>query len=63
MEALKSSWQIDYTLSISYKQQVISTRNKITHEYDEIDNYNLFVIVTKYLPLHYNEVIEVLNNH
>ncbi len=44
-------------------QQVISTRNKITHEYDEIDNYNLFVIVTKYLPLHYNEVIEVLNNH
>ena len=61
-EALKRCWQIDSSLNISYKQQIIATRNKITHEYDVIDNYDLYVIVTKYLPLLKNEVNEVLEN-
>ncbi len=30
-EALKRCWIIDSSLNISYKQQIISTRNKITH--------------------------------
>ncbi len=61
-EALKRCWLIDGSLNISHKQQIIATRNKITHEYDVIDNYDLYVIVTKYLPLLKNEVLEVLDN-
>ncbi len=61
-EALKRCWLIDSSLNISFKQQIISTRNKITHEYDVIDNYDLHVIVTKYLPLLKNEVENILVN-
>ncbi len=61
-EALKRCWLIDSSLNISYKQQIISTRNKITHEYDVIDNYDLYVIVTKYLPLLKKEVEGILHN-
>ena len=60
-EALKRCWLIDSELNISYKQQIISTRNKITHEYDSIDNYDLYVIVTKYLPQLRQEVREILD--
>ena len=47
-EALK---RIDQGIKITNIQKMIATRNKITHEYDVIDSYQLYVIVTKYLPV------------
>ena len=50
-EALKRIVSIDQGIKITNIQKIIATRNKITHEYDVIDSYQLYVIVTKYLPV------------
>ena len=50
-EALKRIVSIDQSIKITNIQKIIATRNKITHEYDVIDSYQLYVIVTKYLPV------------
>ena len=50
-EAFKRIQNINPDLNIPNKQKIISTRNKIAHEYDEVDHTILYLIVTKYLPL------------
>ena len=59
-EALKRVINYNPNIQISNIQKIIATRNKITHEYDVIDNYQLFVIVTKYLPILKTEVEQLL---
>ena len=61
-EALKRILLSDPAISITNSQKIIATRNKITHEYDVIDNYQLYLIVTKYLPLLKKEVETILNS-
>ncbi len=60
-EAIKRIISNDSDIKISNVQKIIGTRNKITHEYDAIDIYQLYIIVTKYLPILRNEVEILLN--
>jgi uncharacterized protein with HEPN domain len=55
-EALKRIINEEAGIQISNVQKIIATRNKITHEYDVVDNYQLYIIVTKYLPMLKSEV-------
>ena len=50
-------------LEISNKQKIIGTRNKLAHEYDEVDPTILFLIVTKYLPLLKAEIENILQRN
>ncbi len=59
-EALKRLVSSDPDVKITNVTKIIATRNKITHEYDVIDKYQLFVIVTKYLPILKAEVRKLL---
>lgn len=61
-EAMKRILLLDPGIQITNAQKIISTRNKITHEYDVIDNYQLYLIVTKYLPILKAEVETILNS-
>jgi uncharacterized protein with HEPN domain len=60
-EALKRIIGLMPMASISNVQKIIATRNKITHEYDVVDHYQLYIIVTKYLPILRSEVLAMLN--
>ena len=62
-EALERVLLADQNIAISNTQKIIATRNKITHEYDVIDNYQLYIIVTKYLPILKEEVQAILNSN
>jgi uncharacterized protein with HEPN domain len=59
-EALKRIISDDTKTQITNVQKIIATRNKITHEYDVVDNYQLYIIVTKYLPVLKKEVETLL---
>ena len=61
-EALKRILLADQNIPITNTQKIIATRNKITYEYDVIDNYQLYIIVTKYLPILKTEVETILNS-
>ncbi len=50
-EAFKRIQNIQPELDISNKQKIISTRNKVAHEYDDADHTILYLIVTKCQPL------------
>ena len=59
-EALKRILLFDQNIGITNTQKIIATRNKITHEYDVIDSYQLYLIVTRYLPILKTEVETIL---
>lgn len=61
-EALKRVLVLDDNTAITNTQKIIATRNKIIHEYDVIDSYQLYIIVTKYLPILKQEVETILKN-
>ena len=61
-EALKRVLLSDNSLGITNFQKIIATRNKITHEYDVIDHYQLYLIATKYLPVLKKEVEAILKS-
>ena len=50
-------------LVIPNQQKIVSTRNKIAHEYDVVDHSILYTIVTKYLPLLKSEVETILEQN
>ena len=57
-EALERVLLADQNIAISNTQKIIAT-----HEYDVIDNYQLYIIVTKYLPILKEEVQAILNSN
>ena len=61
-EALKRILALDQNIQITNTQKIIATSNKITHEYDVIDDYQLYIIVVKYLPILKTEVETILNS-
>jgi uncharacterized protein with HEPN domain len=61
-EALKRIIIEEPGIQISNVQKIISTRNKITHEYDVVDSYQLYLIVVKYLPILRTEIKAILNS-
>lgn len=62
-EALKRIVSNDPSVNISGLQKIISTRNKITHEYDVVDNLQLYIIVSKHLPILKKEIFEILEKY
>jgi uncharacterized protein with HEPN domain len=60
--ALKRILVFDQNMPITNTQKIIATRNKITHEYDVIDSYQLYIIVVKYLPILKTEIETILNS-
>jgi uncharacterized protein with HEPN domain len=62
-EALKRIINYEPGIQISNVQKIIATRNKITHEYDVVDSYQLYIIVVKYLPVLKTEIQSILNSN
>lgn len=60
-EALKRIISFEPNIAIANTSKIIATRNKITHEYDVVDSYQLYVIATKYFPELKKEVEKLLN--
>ncbi len=50
-EATNRILKIDPLISIPKAREIISTRNKIIHGYDEVDDTIIFVIATKHLAI------------
>ena len=59
-EALKRIIANYPEINISNTQKIIATRNKITHEYDVIDNFQLYIIVNKHLPILKAEIQSII---
>lgn len=38
-------------IQITNSRKIVDTRNKLTHEYDEIENVQVWNIIIKHLPL------------
>lgn len=55
-EALNRIKISDPSLSITNSQKIVSTRNKIAHEYDVVDTEILHSIVTIHLPVLKTEI-------
>ena len=54
-EAMRRILSIDPDIKIPNARKMITTRNKIIHGYDEIDNIVIYVIATKHLDLLKND--------
>lgn len=50
-EALNRILRVDPLFEIPNAKKIISTRNKIIHGYDEVDNVIIYVIATKHLQI------------
>ena len=59
-EAINRIFKIDETLPITNYRKIIATRNFIIHEYDFVDDSQVWLIVEKHLPLLKKEVEELL---
>ena len=62
-EAFARIRNVQPELEISNKQKIIGTRNKLAHEYDEVDHTILYLIVTKYLPLLKVEIENIIQKN
>lgn len=59
-EAVNKISKIDPSFSISGKKQIIGLRNRVIHNYDNVDNEIVWGIIIKYLPLLKDETITLL---
>lgn len=61
-EALKRTIILkpDIELLITDVHKIFATRNKIAHEYDLVDTYQLFIIVKKNIPLLITELKSII---
>ena len=59
-EAINRISKLDETLSVTNYKKIIATRNFIIHEYDFVDDAQVWLIVDKHLPLLKKEVEELL---
>jgi uncharacterized protein with HEPN domain len=50
-EALKRATMLEPLLPVTDLHKIFATRNKIAHEYDIIDPYQLYNIVNKNIPI------------
>lgn len=59
-EAINRILKIDKTVPIQNAKEIIDTRNKISHGYDQIDHVIIWGIVIKHLPILKAEVENLL---
>lgn len=50
-EAMSRILKIDPTINIPNARAIVSTRNKIIHGYDEVDDVVIYVVATKHLAI------------
>ncbi len=55
-EAINRVYKMDDTLPITNYRKIIATRNFIIHEYDFVDDAQVWLIVEKHLPVLKKEV-------
>lgn len=60
-EATKRLLDINSAIAISNTRNIINTRNKISHGYDEIENIQIWDIIINHLPLLKIEIENLLN--
>ena len=60
-EAVNRLRQLDKTIPLSASQAIVQFRNRITHEYDRIDDVNVWAILVKHLPILKKEAEALLN--
>lgn len=58
-EAMNRILAIDSSIQISNARQIVDTRNKIIHGYDEVDDLVIYGIVRKHIPLLKKEIQEL----
>jgi len=59
-EALNKASRLEHPLNITNIEKIISTRNRIIHAYDAVDDNMIWEIVVKHLPLLKKEVEALL---
>jgi uncharacterized protein with HEPN domain len=60
-EALNRCMKIMPDISITNKEKIVGTRNRIIHAYDSVDDILIWEIINKHLPLLKEEVTALLN--
>lgn len=60
-EATNRILQKDDLIRLSYSRQIVSTRNRIIHGYDQVSDEIIWGIVMEYLPILRNEVRVLLS--
>ncbi len=61
-EALNKASKLDPGIEIANKEKIISTRNRIIHAYDAVDDNMIWEIVINHLPLLKTEVEKMLKS-
>ena len=59
-EAINRILKIDKSIQIQNAKEIIDTRNKITHGYDQVNHLIIWGIVIKHLPILKSEVEKLL---
>jgi uncharacterized protein with HEPN domain len=59
-EAINKIDKVDSSVAISGKKQIVGLRNRVIHNYDNIDNEIVWGIIIKYLPQLKIEVEDLL---
>ena len=58
-EAMNRILKIDESVKISNARQIVRTRNRIIHGYDDVDDVVIYGIVKKHLPILKQEISEL----
>ena len=58
-EAMNRILKIDESIKISNARQIVRTRNRIIHGYDDVDDVVIYGIVKKHLPVLKQEISEL----
>lgn len=58
-EAMNRILKIDESIKISNALQIVRTRNRIIHGYDDVDDVVIYGIVKKHLPVLKQEISEL----
>jgi len=61
-EAVSKINQIDPTIELSAKKQIIGMRNRVIHGYDKVDNEIVWGAIIKHLPVLKTEISDLLEN-
>jgi len=61
-EAVNRIRQLDENFPLTASRAIVQFRNRITHEYDRIDDENVWAILVKHLPKLKEEVETLLKN-
>ncbi|HWB64265.1 MAG TPA: HepT-like ribonuclease domain-containing protein [Chitinophagales bacterium] len=62
-EGMNRVLQADSNIAITDAKRIISLRNRISHEYDKLDDETLYTISIKYLPKLLQEVELILDKN